>query len=340
MSFNSRGTGKTTARVLQSIADALLHPDTPVAVVPDGFSANRAAQSIKDLENFAESIRGKCKCLGITLDVELAVHAVLLTSPITRMREEHNRKCDPTACDTKRSQQPFVTTIDVSLAESSFRSDSFLDGFGRPVRKVAAEEHQSKCDSITESDVKRAVADFRKAFPGRVLPKGTEIVQQQPTSEASKQDAETPNAQSDADRDFIRKLTNNRALRQVCHVVDSHMAKELGFQNLREYRDAVRASIVSFKTPPDQPQAQPPQDEIPEVSFPQEFKLMPQRWPEAVMKWNMKMNRYESRLFSVTTDRDHKYLAIVVKYSGKVSPEWVTECDGKELALHGVTAFA
>ncbi len=358
MSFNFRGTGKTTARALRSIADALLHPNTTIAVVPDDFSVNHVDQSFKDLERFAEIIRWICKCLGITLDVELTVHAVLLTSPITRMREEHNQKCDQTACDTDKKfsavsnadavvaspasevkhtlasfdlrtseghkalvdacrklndqrndspsqdelakgesdfaegrysdlksvksriigrrladcwrknypgrvlpkgteivQQRLVTTIDVSLMESSSKSDSFLDGFGRPVRQVAAE---------------RLAESLRKAYPGSVLPKGTEIVQQQPAGEDSKPEASIPNAQSDADRDFIHELNSNRTLREVCHVVDSHMAKELGFQNLREYRDAVRASIMSFKTSPEQSQAQPQRD-IPEVSIPHDL---------------------------------------------------------------------
>lgn len=82
-----RGTGRTTALMLQAIADALQHPDEHVEFrdhSPMGYTAASALLA---------SLRGKIDALHLTMDtciINSAPHGrvILLRSPISRMRQE------------------------------------------------------------------------------------------------------------------------------------------------------------------------------------------------------------------------------------------------------------
>ena len=75
-----RGSGRTTARVLQGIADALLQPDEWVCVVDHAGNSEPA--------DFADVVRCLVDLLPVTIDVELRGRWVFLRSPISRLRKE------------------------------------------------------------------------------------------------------------------------------------------------------------------------------------------------------------------------------------------------------------
>lgn len=229
-----------------------------------------------------------------------------------------------------------ITDLGVAVFIEHVSKQSILNARNKVENSAKAPNQQ------TERSGKEFAESLREVLNGIVLPEDYTIEQLrkdaeyvQASAEAQTQDANIPNAQSDADKDFIHELNSNRTLREMCNVVDSHMAKELGFPNVREYRDAVRASILSFKTPPEQPESQQ-QSEIPEVSLPPEFKLMPQRWPEAVMRWNISKQRHESKLYSITTNGVEYFEARVVKYPQSAQPQWMRTIETGEITVLGI----
>lgn len=74
-----RGTGRTTAAMLQAIAAALLNPDRWVVFNDhDRVSGHKV--------DFEESLREMVKRLGLTIEVRGNRHGVFLRSPIAKMR--------------------------------------------------------------------------------------------------------------------------------------------------------------------------------------------------------------------------------------------------------------
>lgn len=80
----NRGTGRTTARILHSIADALLRPDEEVAVVSDYVDG-------KDSESgyaFEACLIDICKLLRLTIRTRREGAVVFLCSPFSMVRKE------------------------------------------------------------------------------------------------------------------------------------------------------------------------------------------------------------------------------------------------------------
>jgi hypothetical protein len=77
-----RGTGRTIARAIQSIADALLQPDEWVCVV-DHYTPSQPCEWMP--KGFAEFIRETASRVGVTLDVKTRGNVVLVRSPVSRI---------------------------------------------------------------------------------------------------------------------------------------------------------------------------------------------------------------------------------------------------------------
>jgi len=78
----NRGTGRTTARMLHAIASAMENPDSWVAF-QDHFETPACRQQL-----FVECIQQTCRQLCLTIDVAKRGGAIVLRSPISRLRAE------------------------------------------------------------------------------------------------------------------------------------------------------------------------------------------------------------------------------------------------------------
>lgn len=83
--MRTRGTGRTTARILQAIADALLQPDQWVCV------CDHEPLDGDDNPWLAESIAEAAEALNLTIDVSSCPSYVFVRSPTATLRGEKFR---------------------------------------------------------------------------------------------------------------------------------------------------------------------------------------------------------------------------------------------------------
>ena len=78
-----RGTGRTTALMLQAIAQALLWPDQWQEFRDH---AEPAGMTLAQTAAATGGLRAKAKALGLTLDIEVGKGVVNVRSPMARLR--------------------------------------------------------------------------------------------------------------------------------------------------------------------------------------------------------------------------------------------------------------